>query len=73
MTSKRHFIAGARCPACDQLDKIQRVQDNDTLWMECVACGMKKSLDDEPAETSKQNAVDQIVRQVVEIAQPVKK
>lgn len=46
---KRQFIAGATCPECGQLDKIQRVQDGDKLWMECVACGMKKDLDAEPA------------------------
>lgn len=45
---KRQFIAGASCPECGQLDKIQRVQDGDKLWMECVACGMKKDLDAEP-------------------------
>lgn len=45
---KRQFIAGATCPECGQLDKIQRVQDGDKLWMECVACGMKKDLDAEP-------------------------
>lgn len=45
---KRQFIAGATCPECGQLDKIQRVQDGDKLWVECVACGMKKDLDAEP-------------------------
>ena len=48
MTLKRQFIAGATCPGCGQLDKIQRVNDGDKLWIECVACGMKKDLDDAP-------------------------
>ncbi|MGB2337448.1 MAG: YheV family putative metal-binding protein [Alcanivorax sp.] len=45
---KRQFIAGATCPECGQMDKIQRIIDGDSQWMECVACGAKKSLDDKP-------------------------
>lgn len=45
---RRRFIAGATCPECGTLDKIVRVEDGDTLWMECVACGMRKDLDAEP-------------------------
>lgn len=50
---RRRFIAGATCPECSALDKIVRVEDGDTLWMECVACGMRKDLDAAPpvAET----------------------
>ena len=42
---KRQFIAGATCPECGQMDKIQRVIDGDTQWMECVSCGATKDLD----------------------------
>ncbi|MGB2058744.1 MAG: YheV family putative metal-binding protein, partial [Alcanivorax sp.] len=42
---KRQFIAGATCPECGQMDKIQRVLDGDKQWMECVACGATKDLD----------------------------
>lgn len=45
---KRQFIAGAKCPECGQLDKVQRVIDGDRQWMECVACGMEKELRLEP-------------------------
>lgn len=48
MTVKRQFIAGASCPECQQQDKIQRVIDGDTMWMECVSCGMRKDLDAAP-------------------------
>ena len=51
MTVKRQFIAGARCPACDAEDKIQRCVDGDTIWMECVACGMVRDLDERPPAT----------------------
>ena len=49
---KRQFIAGATCPECGQMDKIQRIIDGDSQWMECVACGAKKNLDDKPPETT---------------------
>lgn len=49
MSVKRRFIAGATCPECGAVDKIVRVQDGDSLWMECVACDMRKDLDAEPA------------------------
>ena len=49
---KRQFIAGATCPECGQMDKIQRIIDGDRQWMECVACGARKDLDDKPAEAT---------------------
>ncbi|WP_297767981.1 YheV family putative metal-binding protein [uncultured Alcanivorax sp.] len=49
---KRQFIAGATCPECGQMDKIQRVIDGDTQWMECVSCGATKDLDAKPPEAS---------------------
>jgi len=49
---KRQFIAGATCPECGQMDKIQRVIDGDTQWMECVSCGATKDLDAKPPETT---------------------
>ncbi|MGJ3255753.1 MAG: YheV family putative metal-binding protein [Alcanivorax sp.] len=47
---KRQFIAGATCPECGQMDKIQRVIDGDAQWMECVSCGATKDLDAKPPE-----------------------
>ena len=46
MTIKRQFIAGASCPECGQLDKVQRVDDGTQVWMECVRCGMTRDLDE---------------------------
>lgn len=47
----RRFIAGARCPECQALDRIQRVDEDGQLSMLCVACGMRRDLDD-PADAS---------------------
>lgn len=48
---KRQFIAGAACPSCGAVDRIQRCSDGDSIWMECVACGMVRDLDEKPEAT----------------------
>lgn len=54
MTIKRQFIAGAACPRCGEVDRVQRCTEGDRIWMECVACGMKKFPED-PPEPDKAN------------------
>jgi uncharacterized protein len=46
--SKRRFIAGASCPQCGAVDKIVRVEQGDSIHMECIACGMVRDLDQPP-------------------------
>ena len=58
---KRQFIAGATCPECGQVDKIQRVIDDDKQWMECVACGLVRDLDQPPAAADATDANEQTV------------
>lgn len=42
---KRRFIAGAVCPACEQMDKVVMFDDeNGQRWRECVACGFSDKL-----------------------------
>ncbi|MBM1142310.1 YheV family putative metal-binding protein [Alcanivorax sp. ZXX171] len=48
---KRQFIAGAACPSCGAVDRIQRCIEGETIWMECVACGLVRNLDDQPPAT----------------------
>ena len=50
---RRRFIAGANCPECGATDRIQRCEVPDRIWMECVACGMKRELDAEKQEGRK--------------------
>ena len=48
---KRRFIAGAICPSCEQQDKIVMYDDeNHQRWRECVACGFKDLLIEQPED-----------------------
>lgn len=58
MTVKRQFIAGATCPECGAMDKIQRCQDEERSWMYCLACEMELELGDEPKEETPEPDVD---------------
>jgi uncharacterized protein len=44
--SKRRFIAGAVCPACSEMDKIQMWDEGGVPHRECVACGYADTLDE---------------------------
>jgi hypothetical protein len=44
--SKKRFIAGAVCPACSEMDKIQMWDDGGVPHRECVACGYADTLDE---------------------------
>ncbi|MDP3976390.1 MAG: YheV family putative zinc ribbon protein [Pseudomonas sp.] len=43
--SKRRFIAGAVCPACSEMDRIQMWDEDGVPHRECVACGYADTLD----------------------------
>ena len=45
ITAKR-FIAGAVCPACSEMDKIQMWNVDDVPHRECVGCGYADTLDE---------------------------
>lgn len=38
MQIKRRFIAGAKCPKCEAMDRIVMLTANDAEWIECVEC-----------------------------------
>ena len=47
---KKRFIAGVVCPKCEQMDKIMMYDDHlHQRWRECVSCGFKELLIDQPA------------------------
>lgn len=44
MSVRRQFIAGAKCPRCEALDRIRQCLDRESgrEWMECVSCGYEE-------------------------------
>ncbi len=44
-TRKKRFIAGAVCPACSEMDRIQMWDVDGVPHRECVACGFSDTLD----------------------------
>ena len=51
---KRRFIAGAICPACEKQDKIVMYDDEqEQRWRECVSCGFKDKVEDNPQQEVK--------------------
>ncbi|MDP3847738.1 MAG: YheV family putative zinc ribbon protein [Pseudomonas sp.] len=45
--SKKRFIAGAVCPACSELDKVQMWDVDGVPNRECVACGYADTLNEQ--------------------------
>lgn len=45
---RKHFIAGARCPQCQAIDKVRFCREGDREWIECVACGLVSENPGEP-------------------------
>ncbi len=43
---KKRFIAGAKCPKCELVDKIVLLTTEDDEHIECVNCGYKESKSD---------------------------
>ena len=38
MAIKRRFIAGAKCPKCQALDRIVMLTSGEAEWIECIEC-----------------------------------
>ncbi|WP_426415547.1 YheV family putative zinc ribbon protein [Aestuariirhabdus sp. LZHN29] len=46
MTVKKRFIAGARCPSCNEIDRLVVImQEGFSDRRECVACGFSDAQD----------------------------
>lgn len=35
---KRRFIAGAKCPVCQAIDRIVMISQQQDEWIECIDC-----------------------------------
>jgi uncharacterized metal-binding protein (TIGR02443 family) len=58
-SNKKRFIAGAKCPSCDQSDKLVLFLEEGFETFECVACGYKEQFDSngQPRTVAKSEAV----------------
>ena len=52
--SKKRFIAGAVCPACSEMDKIQMWDEDGVPHRECVACGYSDTLNEQGLSVPKE-------------------
>ncbi|AMW79877.1 metal-binding protein [Acinetobacter sp. TGL-Y2] len=43
MTMKRRFIAGAKCPKCETMDRIVMLTSGDAEWIECIECSYSEN------------------------------
>ena len=52
MAIKRRFIAGAKCPKCEALDRVVMLSSGEDEWIECVECDYTENrpthINDEP-------------------------
>ena len=43
MSIKRRFIAGAKCPKCEALDRIVMLTSGNDEWIECIECSYSEN------------------------------
>ena len=43
MNITRRFIAGAKCPKCEAMDRIVMLTQGDAEWIECIECGYSEN------------------------------
>ncbi len=58
---KKQFIAGAKCPRCNGMDKIRACKSAEREWMECVACGYEEERPTEGAPPAESSSADGVV------------
>lgn len=52
--TKRRFIAGAVCPACNEPDKLMMWSEDSVPHRECVACGYSDTLNEQGLSVPKE-------------------
>lgn len=70
MTSRKRFIAGARCPRCQQLDKLVMFEQMHNYVFECVACAYSETMSKLDETAAKQNDAVQALRFVEPKSEP---
>lgn len=59
MNIKKRFIAGAVCPKCSAMDRIQMYRIEDVDYRECVDCGFKDEMRFKPVVRELDTRVNQ--------------
>lgn len=59
MSVKKRFIAGAVCPKCSAMDRIQMYRIDDVDYRECVDCGFKDEMRFKPVVRELDTRVNQ--------------
>lgn len=54
LITKKRFIAGAVCPACNEPDKLRMWNEDDVPHRECVACGYADTLNEQGLSVPKE-------------------
>ena len=60
MAIKRRFIAGAKCPKCEAMDRIVMLTSDDAEWIECVECEYSENRPTEVEQPLEPEIADEI-------------
>lgn len=72
MSVKKRFIAGAVCPKCSAMDRIQMYRIDDVDYRECVECGFKDEMRFKPVVRELDTRVNQAEEDVSATTQVLK-
>lgn len=62
----RRFVAGAKCPECQQIDKVVMFRLDGVQHRECVACGYADIMQFEPQFSELETRVNRTEQQKAE-------
>ncbi len=60
MQIKRRFIAGARCPKCEAVDRVVMLSTATDEWIECIECGYSENRPTEVEEPQLPEPADDV-------------
>ena len=56
-TTQKRFVAGARCPECQEMDTIVCYYEDDVFVRECVECDFSEKISNEDESAAKQQII----------------
>lgn len=60
MQIRRRFIAGARCPKCEAMDRVVMLNNATDEWIECIECGYSENRPTEVEEPQFPELADEV-------------